>query len=77
MSSKEEHAATLSTEHARAAKQDYILKGGLKLIPGVPQSQLIHIQAYVRIGALGSLLRERRCRIKPKKNILFVVMVCQ
>lgn len=27
MSGKEEHAATLSTEHARAAKQDYILKG--------------------------------------------------
>ena len=27
MSSKEEHAATLSTEHARAAKQEYILKG--------------------------------------------------
>lgn len=27
MSSKEEHVATLETEHARAAKQDYILKG--------------------------------------------------
>ena len=27
MSSKEEHAATVETEHARAAKQDYILKG--------------------------------------------------
>lgn len=27
MSSKEEHATMLSTEHARAAKQDYILKG--------------------------------------------------
>lgn len=27
MSSKEEHAATLSTERARAAKQEYILKG--------------------------------------------------
>lgn len=27
MSSKEDHAATLSTERARAAKQEYILKG--------------------------------------------------
>lgn len=27
MSSKEEHAATIATEHARAAKQEYILKG--------------------------------------------------
>jgi hypothetical protein len=27
LSIKEEHAATLSTEHARAAKQEYILKG--------------------------------------------------
>lgn len=27
MSGKDEHAAMLSTEHARAAKQDYILKG--------------------------------------------------
>ncbi len=27
MSSKEEHAAILTTEHARAAKQDHILKG--------------------------------------------------
>ncbi|WP_092247385.1 hypothetical protein [Lacrimispora sphenoides] len=27
MGSKEEHAVMLTTEHARAAKQDYILKG--------------------------------------------------
>ena len=27
MNSKEEHAAMLSTEHARAAKHDYILRG--------------------------------------------------
>ncbi len=27
MSSKEEHAAALTTERARAAKQEYILKG--------------------------------------------------
>lgn len=27
MSSKDEHAAAVVTEHARAAKQDYILKG--------------------------------------------------
>jgi uncharacterized protein YbjT (DUF2867 family) len=27
LSSKEEHAAILTTEHARAAKQGYILKG--------------------------------------------------
>lgn len=27
MSSKDEHAAAVATEHARAAKQDYILKG--------------------------------------------------
>lgn len=27
MSSKEEHATMLSTEHARAAKQGYVLKG--------------------------------------------------
>ncbi|MDK2966496.1 hypothetical protein [Lacrimispora sp.] len=27
MSSKDEHAVVVATEHARAAKQDYILKG--------------------------------------------------